>query len=179
MMKSATWILAAAVVPSLLMLTVGAAEGQGNSGASQGKNPAGATQDAENAQTTGQNQAAAAQVTKPKKPGKPEQAIQPAGNGSSAEVREMVKEFRDQQKARLEEYRRLAAQARDATAEKRQQLRQQLRQMLEEQKAERDQLREQVRERLQELTTSLPSRKEVIEAAKEQAREKQDRGRGE
>ena len=158
MMKTARWILAVALLPSLLVLTVGAAEGQGIPPSS------------------GQGNTVAGQVGKPKKP---EQAIRPAGNGSSAEVQRMVKEFREQQKTRLDEYRRVAAQARDAGAEKRQQLREQLRQMLEEQKAERERLREQIRERVQELTTSLPSRKEVIEAAKEKAREKQDRGRGE
>ena len=161
MMKTARWILAVALVPSLLVLTVGAAEGQGNPPSS------------------GQDNTAAGQVGNPKKPEKPEQAIRPAGNGSSAEVQRMVKEFREQQKTRLEEYRRLAAQTREAGAEKRQQLREQLRRMLEEQKAERERLREQIRDRVQELATSLPSRKEVIEAAKEKAREKQDRGRGE
>ena len=168
-----------ALVAGLLALSVAAAQGQGNSSPSKAGNPATATEGQGNPPPSAQGNASTGQAGKPERPEKRDTAVQPAGNGSSAEVRQMLKDFREQQKARLDEYRRVAAQARDAGAEKREQLREQLRRMLEEQKEERALLREQIRERVQDLTKALPSRKDVIAAAKEKAREKQDRARGE
>jgi len=178
-MRTAGWILLAALAPTLVVWTAGAAGGEAGAGAASKGGPAGATTAKGSTASPKPDGAGTGPAGTREAAGKPDVAPELAGNGASADVHRMVQDFREQQKVRLDEYRRLAAQARDAGAEKREQLRAQLRQMLEEQKQERDRLREQIRERLHELTATLPSRQEVIEAAKEKARGRQDRGRGE
>lgn len=117
----------------------------------------------------------------PEKPERPEKPEPP--RGLPPEVREQIKQliqqFREEQKEAIEEWRKLAREMREATKEQREQLREQLRQILEEQKEKREQLREQIRERLEQLARELPNRREVIEAAKEQLRSQKKHGRGE
>ncbi len=115
----------------------------------------------------------------PAKKQPPAKGAQRAGDRLPLEVQSMLTEFREQQKVQLDEYRKVAQQARDASAEKREVLREQLRQMLADQRAEREKLREQIRERLQELTTELPERREVLDAAREAARDQKERAKGE
>lgn len=112
------------------------------------------------------------------KPQRPEQGVQRAGDRLPVDVQTMLTEFREQQKAKLEEYRKLAKQTRDTSAAKREVLREQLRQLLSDQRAERERLRDQIRDRLQELTAELPERREVLEAAKEAAKDQKERARG-
>jgi hypothetical protein len=103
----------------------------------------------------------------------------PVGTATRAEVERMLKEYRQQQKARLEEFRRLATPARQAGPEQKARLREMLRQMLAEQKAERERLVEQLRERKRSMDAVIPTRKEAIEAAAEQARQKHGASKGE
>lgn len=190
-MKNLRWILMAVLVPALLawvhpVFGAGGGGGQGGQGAAEASGSGGAGDSAGSPAKPDpgkngkpENPGKPAALKNPEAGGLPGDNVVPDGNGMSLDVRRLVQEFREQQKQRLEEYRRLTAQARNAGAERRQQLREQLRQMLEEQQADRQRLREQIRERMQELTATLPSRKEVIDAAKEKARERQGRGRGE
>jgi len=103
----------------------------------------------------------------------------PIGAVTRADVERMLKEYRLQQKARLDEFRRLASPARQAAPEQKAKLREMLRQMLAEQKAERERLVEQLRERKRSMDTVIPTRKEAIEAATEQARQKHGASKGE
>lgn len=103
----------------------------------------------------------------------------PVGTVTRADVERMLKEYRQQQKARLNEFRRLASPARQAAPEQKAKLREMLRQMLAEQKAERERLVEQLRERKRSMDTAIPTRKEAIEAATEQARQKHGASKGE
>lgn len=193
-MKHVRWILRAVLVPALLAwvpTAVGAGGGaaQGGPGGQGAADASGSGGAGDSAGSPGksdpgktgkpENPGKPAALKNPEEGGPPGDNVVPDGNGMSLDVRRLVQEFREQQQQRLDEYRRLTAQARNAGAERRQQLREQLRQMLDEQQADRQRLREQIRERMQELTATLPSRKEVIDAAKEKARERQGRGRGE
>ena len=103
--------------------------------------------------------------------------------GMPEEVKKLLAEYRADREARVAQMKELRKQLGGATKEEKEKLRDQVRQLMREQKQDqlalREQIREQVRERIEELGKDLPSRKDVIEAAKERAKEQKPRSRGE
>jgi hypothetical protein len=170
MNKATKMVLALALVPWLAILPVGAAESQANpaspgaTGAAAGEDPQATSVSAADGSASG------GQTAKTKRLEKPDQAVQRAGNGNSAAVQQMVKDFREHQKARLE----YAANSTGTQCQRgKATLREQLRRMIEEQRRARAFAG---RSGAGSGTLSLPGRKEVIEAARKGS-SKQDRSR--
>lgn len=109
----------------------------------------------------------------PQKPTHPEKPAKPA---LPDDIKKLIEQFHAEQQAKVQEFKKLAHQMSEATAAEREQLREQMRQLLADQKQEREKLREQIRERLQELAKNLPSRKDLIDAAKEKAKGQHGKG---
>ena len=103
--------------------------------------------------------------------------------GMPDEVKNLLAEHRAEREARLAKMKELRQQLGGATKAEKDELRKQVRDLMREQRqdqvAVREQIREQVRERMEQLGKDLPGRKDVIEAAKERAKEQKPRSRGE
>ena len=92
-------------------------------------------------------------------------------NDLGATIRERLQSFEQLRKAYLERQRTLTQKLRGASEDERDMIRQQLRETRQQWLDQARQLREQARERLQELKERLPNHGEILDAAREQARE--------
>jgi hypothetical protein len=110
--------------------------------------------------------------------------VAPADLGSPEDLQklldQMLQQFRDEQKLKLDEYRKSRKEGqRGSAASEKIQIQEQIRSRVKDPAAIREQFREQIRERLNELNRRFPNRKDVLDAAREQVREQRERAKGE
>lgn len=99
------------------------------------------------------------------------------------EIKRMLEDFRNDREARTAELKKLRESILGATKDQKEQVRNKVREILQAQKLDAEHIkevvREQVRERMEQLGKDLPSRKEILDAAKEKFKEQKPRSRGE